>query len=140
MRNFDFDQLLANMLDFWGEAYAIFLDGGWAMIAIAVTALVMFALGMHVNLKLRSKGFQSIPETTWRRWIDHPEERRGKVGRMLDFVSGGKSMQDIELFFEELRSVEVVPFERDLKVMKVCVSATPLLGLLGTVMAAQGEI
>ena len=33
--------------------------------AIAVNALVMFALGIHVHLKLRKKGFQSVPENTW---------------------------------------------------------------------------
>lgn len=134
MQSFNFDSLLADMLAFWDDAYAIFLDGGWAMIAIGLTALAMFALGMHVHLKLRSKGFESISEQIWRRWIDHPEERHGKVGEMLTFVTGGKTIQDTELFFEELRSVEIVPFERDLKVMKICVSATPLLGLLGTVM------
>ena len=35
--------------------------------------------------------------------------------------------------FEELHVTEIAPFERDLKVMKICVSAAPLLGLLGTV-------
>jgi biopolymer transport protein ExbB/TolQ len=32
-----------------------------------------------------------------------------------------------------LRATEVAPFERDLRVMKICVGAAPLLGLFGTV-------
>jgi biopolymer transport protein ExbB len=117
----------------WEQAVSIWLSGGWGMIALAVNALVLFTLGMHVLLRLRSKGFQSVPEKTWRRWIDHPAERRGPIGKLLDFVTGASSLKQAGVFFEELRATEVVPFERDLRVMKICVSAAPLLGLLGTV-------
>lgn len=108
-------------------------SGGWAMIAIAAVALLMFALGVHLWLRLRAKGFLSVPERTWRRWIDHPEERRGPIGEMLDFVTGATSLKDSAVYFEELRTTEIAPFERDLRVMRICVSAAPLLGLLGTV-------
>lgn len=117
----------------WEQAASIWLSGGWAMIALAVNAMVLFALGMHVLLKLRAKGYRSVPEKTWRNWIDQPSERRGPIGKLLDFVTGARSLKQAAVFFEELRTTEVVPFERDLRVMKVCVSAAPLLGLLGTV-------
>lgn len=117
----------------WNQAVTIWLSGGWGMIALALNAFVMLALGMHVLFKLREKGYQSVPEKKWRRWIDHPEERRGPVGKLLDFVTGANSLKQTTVFFEELRTTEIVPFERDLRVMKICVSAAPLLGLLGTV-------
>ncbi len=103
------------------------------MVAIAVNALVLFALGVHVHIKLREKDFQSVPENVWRRWIDTPHERRGQIGRLLNFVTGGKSLKETADFFQELRTTEIMPFERDLRVMGICVSASPLLGLLGTV-------
>ena len=117
----------------WEQAVAIWLSGGWGMIALAVNALVLFLLGLHVLFRLREKGYQSMPEATWRRWIDHPGERRGPVGELLDFVTGAGSLKQAGVFFQELRTTEIVPFERDLRVMKVCVSTAPLLGLLGTV-------
>ncbi|MCB9881407.1 MAG: MotA/TolQ/ExbB proton channel family protein [Planctomycetes bacterium] len=117
----------------WTEAVAIWSSGGWAMIAIAVIAMGMFGIGLHVHLRLRSKGFHSVPEKTWRRWIDHPWERTGPIGRLLDFVTGGTSLHQTSIFFEQLRTTETTPFERDLRVMKICVSAAPLVGLLGTV-------
>lgn len=117
----------------WGQAVGIWLSGGWAMIALAANALVLFALGMHVLVKLRAKGYHSVPEKTWRHWINHPDQRRGPIGKLLDFVTGAESLDQTAVFFEELGATEVVPFERDLRVMKVCVSAAPLLGLLGTV-------
>lgn len=117
----------------WNQAVAIWLSGGWGMLALAVNAVVMFMLGMHVLLKLREKGYRSVPERTWRRWIDRPTERKGPIGQLLDFVTGADSLDQSAVFFEELQTTEVVPFERDLRVMKICVSAAPLLGLLGTV-------
>jgi biopolymer transport protein ExbB len=117
----------------WEQAYVIWLSGEWAMIAIAAIALVMFSLGMHVYLNLTGKGFASVREKTWRHWIDHPNERKGPIGDMLDFVTGGTSLKDTATFFEELRTTEIAPFDRDLCVMKICVGAAPLLGLLGTV-------
>lgn len=186
------------------QASEVWRDGGWAMIAIAAVALVMFAVGTNIYLKLLAKRFElswrsalivalgamgvalisivasapadgsgdaSIFEQVfvrpasvyqraaiiagvgvalgvlrvlysllrvkgcgdWPAWIDQPNKRRGPIGQMLDFVTGGRDIEQTAIFFEELRSTEVKPFERDLLVMKVCVAAAPLLGLLGTV-------
>lgn len=127
------DRILTQANALWDKAVEIWLAGGWAMIAIAVIALVMFSMGMHVYFRLAGKGFSSVPERKWRRWISHPDERRGPIGEMLDFVLGGATIKDTTLYFNELRATEIAPFERDLRVMKICVSAAPLLGLLGTV-------
>lgn len=115
------------------EALTIWASGGWAMIAIAVIALVMFGVGIHIWLRLRRKGFQSVSEETWRRWIDHPIERDGRVGELLDFVTVGGSLEETTELFAQLRRTETLPIDRDLRLMKVCVSAAPLVGLLGTV-------
>ena len=115
------------------KAALIWVTGGWAMVAIAVVAMVMFGMGMHIYIRLLAKRFNAVSEKTWRYWIYHPAERRGTIGAMLDFVTGGRTLRDTAVFFEELRITEIAPFERDLKVMRICVSAAPLLGLLGTV-------
>jgi len=116
------------------QAVTIWVSGGWAMVGIAAIAMLMFGLGMHIQLKLRAKGFLSVSEKKWRRWIDHPEQRRGPIGDILDFVTAGQNLKELATFFREIRSTELAPFTRDLRVMKICVSAAPLLGLLGTVM------
>lgn len=128
-----FVDLRFRFLDLWGQAQVVWTAGGWAMIAIAVIAFVMFSVGLHVNLKLRGKGFQSIPQSMWRQWIDDPTQRRGSIGRILNSIMGVRSLGEMAHAFEEMRSTETVPFERDLKVMKTCVAAAPLVGLLGTV-------
>ncbi|MEZ6194611.1 MAG: MotA/TolQ/ExbB proton channel family protein [Planctomycetota bacterium] len=115
------------------DAVAIWDKGGWAMWAIAVIALVMFALGFHIWFSLLRTGHGSVRERVWRRWIDHPLERRGRIGEMLDLIQNCRSVEEVGETFRQIRQAETLPFERDLKVMKICVSSAPLVGLLGTV-------
>ena len=117
----------------WSEAIEIWLAGGWAMIAIAIVAVVMFGVGLRVYFRLNSRGFLFIREKKWRRWLENPNERRGPIGDIMNFAADGGTLKEISTHFDELRTTEVAPFERDLKVMRICVSAAPLLGLLGTV-------
>lgn len=115
------------------QAFVIWVSGGWAMMALTINALVLFGLGMNILLNLFEKGFHSVPEKTWRHWINHSEEREGPIGELLDFAMTSLSVKEVINRFKELTMTEIVPFERDLKLMMICVSTAPLLGLLGTV-------
>lgn len=117
----------------WTQALDIWMKGGWCMPAIAATALLMFALGISIQMRLHDKRFLYVKEKTWRRWVNHPGERKGPIGGLLDFAMGNRTMADLSVSFRELRAAEAKPFERDLRVMKICVGVAPLLGLLGTV-------
>jgi len=125
--------MIEQFRDIWAQAVAIWISGGWCMPGLAAIALLMFALGAHVHLKLGETGFKSVPERRWRRWLSNPRERRGPIGQLLNFVAEARSLEETRILFRELRSTEMAPFNRDLRVMKICVGAAPLLGLLGTV-------
>ena len=125
--------MFQSLNDLWQQSLKVWSDGGWAMLAIATIALVMFGTGMRILLALSGKRISAVPEDTWRTWIDNPEERRGTIGRLLDVVTRGKDLKDTVALFSELRHAEIGRFERDLKVMKACISCAPLVGLLGTV-------
>ncbi|MHC4375037.1 MAG: MotA/TolQ/ExbB proton channel family protein [Planctomycetota bacterium] len=116
------------------EALRIWDDGGQTMYFIAAIALVMFGVGVSVALRLLQANMGRVNEETWRRWIENPKEAQGKLGRLLIRLKGVRNLEDIAGRFDAVRAAELAPFERDLKVMKVCVSAAPLVGLLGTVM------
>jgi biopolymer transport protein ExbB len=127
------DAILAQLDALFGRAVDIWVAGDWGMIAIAADALAMFALGLHVHGRLCAKGFLQVPEATWRRWIDSPRERQGPLGELLDLVTGGRSLAETATAFAEVRATETAPFEHDLRAMRVCIAAAPLLGLFGTV-------
>lgn len=129
----DIQTYVPQFVEQWKDAVEIWRAGGWAMIAIAAIALAIFALGTHVALGLSRKGFRSVPEKEWRNWVNHPEKRKGAIGKLLDLGTGGTTLKETAVFFEELHATEVAPFERDLRVMKIFVTTAPLVGLLGTV-------
>lgn len=127
------DSTVERLSAFRVDTVAIWQDGGWAMFAIAVIAFVMFSVGMSLWFKLRRTGSGSVSEDTWRGWIEQPHERYGPIGHLLDWAVGARTLQEQADAFEHVRASETAPFERDLLVMKVCVGAAPLVGLLGTV-------
>ena len=122
----------------WLQAWAIWVAGGWAMIPIAVDAAIMFGVGVSVWLRLRGRGFASVPEKVWRLWLDHPTYREGPIGELMDAATEATTVEGSAAMFTGLRTAEIAPFARDLKVMRVCIAAGPLLGLLGTVTGMLG--
>lgn len=127
------ESIVPRLQELWVKACDIWVAGGFAMLPIAVVTLVMFAIGVHTYLRLREKGFESVPEKRWRTWIDQEDEREGPIGNLIDSTSSSQSVQGLGDLFQKVRVTEVKPFERDLRVMKVCVGLAPLLGLFGTV-------
>jgi len=117
----------------WDAAWDIWQKGGWAMGAIFVNAAIMFGFGTHTFLKIAGKHFRGVREKTWRLWIEHPKYREGKIGELLDEVTLAETLEQSAVVFDGLRQAELAPINRELKIMKVCIAAAPLLGLLGTV-------
>ncbi|MCX7914934.1 MAG: MotA/TolQ/ExbB proton channel family protein [Verrucomicrobiae bacterium] len=121
------------MLELIQEAIGIWRAGGWAMYGLTLNAMLLFGLATAIWLRLQSKGYRSVPESTWRQWLQQPAQRRGAIGRLLDSLTGVRSLEELSVRFQELRAAEIAPFERDLRFLKVAISTAPLLGLLGTV-------
>lgn len=117
----------------FARATRIWIDGGWAMLAIAIDGLLMFAIGTRLWLRLVTKGYRRVPEQVWRLWIEHPSHREGRLGQLIDGVMAAPSLAAASAAFRGMQQAELAPFQRDLKVMKVCVAAAPLFGLFGTV-------
>ncbi len=117
----------------WQQALAIWIAGEWGMVAIAANAFVLFALGIHIWLKLNETGTKWLSDRRWRGWVERPETARGPIGTIISEAMSAKGIGDSALVFEGVRTTELPGFERDLKVMKICVGTAPLLGLFGTV-------
>ena len=115
------------------QALEIWNAGGWAMVALAANALIMFAIGLNMWLNLKTRRFRSISESKWRRWIKTPKERKGDLGDLMNFVMRATDLKDMIVRFNEIHTAEIAPLAKDLRFMKRAVSTAPLLGLLGTV-------
>jgi len=118
---------------FHAEAIPIWRSGGWAMIALAVNALVIFAVGWGIAWRLARSGAFARPERAWARWKQDPARARGPLNRILGVAMQCASADAIRRYFESLHMAEFLSFSRDLKLMQVAIGTAPLLGLLGTV-------
>lgn len=118
-----------------GSGWAIWTEGGWAMIALAAISVFIFSLGFGIFLRLRRKRLGRLDESTWRTWIHEKADRTGPIGDMFDrvdqVIDGGRS--EVHDAFAEIRAKDIEPYARDLKLMQIAVGAAPLVGLLGTV-------
>jgi len=120
-------------LRFHAEALPIWRSGGWAMIALAVNAVVIFAVGWHLTVSLARAGAFARPDRAWAKYRRNPDRARGPLSRILGVALRCPGIEAMQHYFASLHAAEFRPFARDLKVMQVAVSAAPLLGLLGTV-------
>jgi biopolymer transport protein ExbB len=115
------------------EAIPIWQSGGWGMYALALDALVIFALGLNIFFRLLEKGSLAKPSVAWSKWKRSPDLAVGPLSRIIRGAMEQPSLEAMERYFAELHQSEFSPFDRDLRVMKVAVAVAPLLGLLGTV-------
>lgn len=117
------------------QALPVWVGGGWAMIPLALTGLIMYTMGLSSLFQLLILGARHAPEKAWRTWLRHPTAAApfSPLRRMIADAMTCRSLHEMETFFSLLVSEGVNPFAHRLQVMKVCVTSAPLLGLLGTV-------
>lgn len=117
----------------WNQAIDIWATGGWGMIALAVDAVLIFYFGFSIFFRMRGRGYHEVQKKHWIKWAKNPVTGKGPIGKMIRFVMVARNFEELRIFFGELKQTQVAPLNRDLKVMRTCVSVAPLLGLLGTV-------
>jgi len=115
------------------QAWPIWISGGWAMMPLALTGLIMYPLGLSTMLQLVLQGARTSPQRAWRNWQKRPGRPRGPVQRMIAEAMQCQTLHEMEAYFALFQSGVIGPFTRNLQIMKVCVATAPLLGLLGTV-------
>ncbi len=126
------------------EAIPLWSAGGWAMIPLALNALLLCGKAIELRLSLVGKGYMQKkwglagklkgapkqgPKETERAALVAVEYLR-KFQIDLDDLD---TDEEIVSAFDEIRATELPPIDRDLKFIRVAMAAAPLWGLLGTV-------
>lgn len=118
-----------------GKGIDIWTQGGWAMIALVAISVFIFAVGASVAIRLFAKRTGRVSEAAWRDWIRDRGARLGAIGEIFNRVDKviRDSSSTVQDGFDEVRTEDMEPFVRDLRLMNIAVGAAPLVGLLGTV-------
>lgn len=111
------------------------------MIPLALTALLLCAKSIETRLNLIGKAYLNAEgKSIMRASVNVPAERE-KVAlaarELLDehqiTIPNHPTSSQVSDAFSQLRSEELPPIDRDLRVIKMAMAAAPLWGLLGTV-------
>ncbi|MEM6885326.1 MAG: MotA/TolQ/ExbB proton channel family protein [Verrucomicrobiota bacterium] len=113
------------------NSWAFWMQGGLAMGGLFMLALVMYSICFYTRIEFWQKGL--VSSAVWKSWIKDTSKSRGHVGKLIVYGMEANTMSLIQTRFNEMRSVEIDPINRNLKFLHVCVRAAPLIGLLGTV-------
>lgn len=124
--------MFAKILDIW-------VSGGWVMIPLALLAVLIFATGINLVLRLRGDNFRLGDPTVWFDWIRDPAGADPRFGEVLRYATENVSAaRHIQSRFEEIRQAILEPVTRRLVFLSVLIAVAPLMGLFGTVLGMLG--
>ncbi|MEM7143677.1 MAG: MotA/TolQ/ExbB proton channel family protein [Verrucomicrobiota bacterium] len=106
------------------------------MIPLGLTALILYGKAAEIRMQLGEKNFKSSKWQFGSRSSGGAEEMavaRGYLKSRGIEMREGATGDEVSAVFAEVRAEELPPVDRNLKFMKVAMSAAPLWGLLGTV-------
>jgi biopolymer transport protein ExbB len=130
--------------EYWQGALDLWSAGGWAMIPLALTAFILYALCGLLFFEMwirnyRIKHYFGGRKVVSRLGGDHAASATvfNAARTYINFhgveLDNERDYTDVETAFQEVRTDEIPPLDRDLKFIQVAVAAAPLWGLLGTV-------
>ena len=90
------------------------------MIAIALTALAMFGLGLRVWLEVAAFGHRGVKLSELPRWLEQAHLREGRVGDLVFDFASCDSLDAVESRLASVQASQIRPLGRELKLMKVC--------------------
>ena len=117
------------------KAYELWLAGGWAMYPLAINAFILYAKAGQIFSNLKRKGFKKAERLANKAGTIAGQSKIAEnylLERGIDLPSD-PTLDETAGAFEELKAIEMPTIERDLRFLKVTMSAAPLWGLLGTV-------
>ena len=111
------------------------IAGGPVMIALAILALLIYSSILQTLFYLLRLKELSRNENEWGHWVDKPGDSKGIIGQMIHYTQDELTgLDDLHTRFRILRTKLLNPLDRQIRFSSTIVAASPLLGLLGTVM------
>jgi biopolymer transport protein ExbB len=123
---------MAPILDLWNQASLVWEKGGILMPALAALSLYTYYIAFDLWFRLRSiipRDLQSFPREKWGAF-----QGGGRINQIMHYcLSDHQDAGETKKRFEQVRTVDTSYLNRRLRFLMVLATASPLIGLLGTV-------
>ena len=117
------------------KIFEILQSGGWVMIPLFLLSFLLYTQAFRLALSIMHSKLPSDEEFAWREWVLTPEKAKGKIKEIICYTQENtRSIQYVRKRFDEIRITQLAIIEQQLKFIKCLVTASPLLGLLGTIL------
>lgn len=117
------------------EILSIWKSGGWVMIPLFALAVLLYSQAFLLILVARSWNLPERSSAHWWEWVRNPENAEGRVREILDYTQEGDATADqVRNRFDEIRRNLIEMLDRRVIFVSMLVAASPLMGLLGTVL------
>ncbi len=130
--------------EYWQSALDLWSAGGWGMIPLSLTALILYTLCGQVFFEMWLRNYRIKKYFGGRKVLAHLSGDSAANSAVFEAAKRYINFHGVELEHEnnyvevetacrEVYAEEIPPIDRDLKFIQVAVAAAPLWGLLGTV-------
>ncbi len=111
----------------------IWVRGGWLMIPLFVLALFIYTVGFELIYFFHKYAFDRADKDTWGHWVERPDEAEGDLGQAIAFSMQSDNLAQSRRCLREFTDAYLGPTRRRIQFLSILVPASPLTGLLGTV-------
>ena len=120
------------ILDLWKEASLVWEKGGILMPTLSVLSIYTYYIAFDLWFRLRTitpRDLQSFPREKWGAFLGG-----GRINRIMHYcMADHKNSKETQKRFQQVRSSDSSYLNRRLRFLLVLATASPLIGLLGTV-------
>lgn len=123
---------MSPLLDLWNQAMLVWEKGGILMPTLAILSLYTYYIAFDLWFRLRTilpRDIQSFPREKWGAF-----RGGGRVNKiMLYCMASNQNSKETQKRFQQIRNIDSSYLTRRLRFLLVLATASPLVGLLGTV-------
>ncbi len=117
------------------EILSIWKSGGWVMIPLFALAALLYSQAFLLILVARDWNLSERSSAHWWDWVRNPEHAEGRIREILDYTQNGvDTLDQVRNRFDEIRRNLIEMLDRRVIFVSMLVAASPLMGLLGTVL------
>ncbi|MBT7651084.1 MAG: MotA/TolQ/ExbB proton channel family protein [Opitutae bacterium] len=124
--------MLSLILDLWNQASLVWQKGGILMPVLAVLSLYTYFIAFDLWFRLRTivpRDLKSFPRERWGAF-----QGGGRVNQVMKYCIGNHhNKKETRKRFQQVRQSDGSYLNRRLRFLLVLATASPLIGLLGTV-------
>ena len=120
------------IIDLWNQATLFWQKGGILMPTLAILSLYTYYIAFDLWFRLKTiipRDIQSFPREKWGAF-----RGGGRINKIMHYCMGNhQDSKETQKRFEQVRNSDASYLNRRLKFLLVLATASPLIGLLGTV-------